>query len=168
MARIKPTGTVLSDLKQVDGAFAEMLSIERKLGAIQDRMNEEIDAAKTRADQASVSLNARYKQLCEAIKVYSVLNEADLFKDKKSLDLAFGVIGFQASTEIVQINNISAEDTLELLRKFNYRDGINVKETILKSAMTNWTDAKLQSVGLRRRKKNVFYLEVKAEKLPTQ
>lgn len=165
MARIKPTATVFTDLKQVEGALAEMASIERKLTEIQGQMNEEIDAAKERADKASVSLTARHKELASAAKVYATLNQTELFKERKSIDLAFGVIGFQASTEIVQMPNISAETTLERLHSFKCTDAIKVKESILKTAMTGWTDEKLQSVGLKRKKKNVFYLEVKKEAL---
>lgn len=165
--RIKPAAVALSDIKQVEGSLAEMASIERKLGEIARSMNEEIDAAKKRAEQASVSLQARHKELAGAIKVFAVLNEATVFpKDKKSLDLAFGVIGFQASTEIVQMDNIKAETTLEKLHDFGFTEAINTKETILKSAMVNWSDEKLQSVGLKRRKSNTFYLEVKSEHLP--
>ena len=166
MARIKPAATVFTDLKQVEGALAEMASIERKLAEIQGQMNEDIDAAKERADKASVSLTARHKELASAAKVYATLNQAELFKDRKSLDLAFGVIGFQASTEIVQMPGVNAETTLERLHGFNCTEAINIKESIFKTAMTGWTDEKLQSVGLKRQKKNVFYLEIKKEALP--
>jgi phage host-nuclease inhibitor protein Gam len=165
--RIKPAAVALSDIKQVEGSLAEMASIERKLGEIARGMNEEIDAAKKRAEQASVSLQARHKELAGAIKVFSVLNEASIFpKDKKSLDLAFGVIGFQASTTIVQMDNIKEETTLEKLHDFGFAEAINKKETLLKSAMVNWSDEKLQSVGLKRRKSNTFYIEVKSAQLP--
>lgn len=166
-SRIKPAGLILSDLKQVEGALAEMATIDRKRAEITGQMNEAIDEAKTKADHASVSLTARHKELGEAIKVFATLNDATLFKDgKKSIDLAFGVVGFRWSTDIVQMNKISAETTLERLNAFGFREAINTKESILKNAMIKWTDEKLQSVGLRRRSKNDFYIEVKAEALP--
>ena len=164
--RIKPAATVFTDLKQVEGAAAEMVSIDRKIVEIQARMNEEIDAAKERASAACAGLAARHKELAAATKVYATLNQAELFKDRKSLDLAFAVIGFQASTEIVQMPNISAETSLERLHGYGYTEAINVKESIYKPAMSTWTDEKLQSVGLKRQKKNVFYLELKKEVLP--
>lgn len=165
--RIKPAAVALSDIKQVEGSLAEMAAIERKLGEIGRVMNEDIDAANKRAEQASVSLQARHKELAGAIKVFAVLNEPTVFpKDKKSLDLAFGVIGFQASTEIVQMDNIKSETTLTKLHDFGFTEAINTKESILKSAMVTWSDEKLKSVGLRRRKSNTFYIEVKSEQLP--
>lgn len=164
--RIKPAATVFTDLKQVEGAAAEMVSIERKIDGIQAKMNEEIDAAKERANNACVSLIARHKELAGAAKVYATLNEAELFKDRKSLDLAFAVIGFQASTKIMQMPNVSAETTLERLHSYDYTEAINAKESVYKSAMSSWTDEKLQSVGLKRQKKNVFYMELKKEILP--
>lgn len=165
--RIKPAGLIVSDVKQVEGALAEMATIDRKRAEITNQLNEAIDEAKTHAEHASVGIMARYKELGEAIKVFATLNENILFVDgKKSRDLAFGIIGFRSATDIVQMNKVPAETTLERLHDFGFTEAINTKASILKSGMTNWTDEKLQSVGLRRRTKNDFYIEVKAETLP--
>ena len=166
--RINPPAVVVADLQQVEGALAEMARIERKLGEVKSKLNEEVDAAKARAALESVALAARHKELAGAIKVYSVMHKSTVFPaDRKSLDLAYGVVGFQASTEIVQQDNVSPEFTISKLHDFKYEDGITVKESVNKSAMSGWTDQKLESVGLRRVKKDTFYIEVKAEKLPT-
>jgi len=166
-ARIKPSCLIFSDIKQVEGGLSEMAAIDRRLAEITNTMNEAVDDAKAQANQASVALVANHKALGEAIKVFSTLNENVLFVDgKKSRDLAFGVIGFRASTDIIQMNKVSAETSLERLHDFGFTEGINTKESLLKTGMTNWTDEKLQSVGLKRRTKNDFYIEVKAETLP--
>lgn len=165
-SRIKPVGLILSDIRQVEGALAEIAAIDRKCAEITNFMNETIDKVKAHAETASVSLMARHKELCSAIKVFATLNEDTVFeKGKKSRDLAFGIIGFRASTEIKQMNKISAETTLQRLHEFGFKEAITNKESLLKSAMTSWTDEKLQSVGLKKRLKNEFYIEVKAEEL---
>ena len=49
MSRIKPTPLIVADIKQVEGALAEIAALDRKLGAIESSLNESIDAAKQRA-----------------------------------------------------------------------------------------------------------------------
>lgn len=164
--RIKPAGLILASVEEIDGALAEMALIDRSRTEITGRMNEEIDQVKKKAELEGIGISARYKQLSEAIKVFAVLNEERIFEvGKKSRELAFGIIGFRSSTDIVQMNKISAETTLDRLGTFKFTEAINTKVSILKAAMVSWTDEKLQSVGLRRRLKNDFYIEIKAETL---
>ena len=57
-------------------------------------------------------MQARRKELSDAVTVYGKLNRQELFIKSKSLDLGFGVIGFRASTKIVQMRGVTAEMTL--------------------------------------------------------
>lgn len=113
MARIKPDPYMVLDLAQCEGALAEMASIDRKLSAIENEMREVVDGAKARASQLAGPLQARRKELSDAVTVYGKLNRQALFPKSKSLDLGFGVIGFRASTKIVQVRGVTAEMTLE-------------------------------------------------------
>ena len=168
MARSKPNPHIVESREQAEGTMAEIAALDRKLAALTVAMNKELDAAKEKAAQAAAPLAARRKELESGLAVFAVLNRKELFPDgAKSLDLGFGVVGFRASTKIVQQNNISADMTLERLRKFKFMEGIRIKEEINKDAMTAWTDEKLETVGLRRQKSDGFFLEVKKDPLPT-
>lgn len=168
MARSKPNPHIVESREQAEGTMAEIAALDRKLAALTVTMNKELDAAKEKAAQAAAPLAARRKELESGLAVFAVLNRKELFPDgAKSLDLGFGVVGFRASTKIVQQNNISADMTLERLRKFKFMEGIRIKEEINKDAMTAWTDEKLETVGLRRQKSDGFFLEVKKDPLPT-
>lgn len=168
MARSKPNPHIVESREQAEGTMAEIAALDRKLAALTVAMNKELDAAKEKAAQAAAPLAARRKELESGLAVFAVLNRKELFPDgAKSLDLGFGVVGFRASTKIVQQNNISADMTLERLRKFKFLEGIRIKEEINKDAMTAWTDERLETVGLRRQKSDGFFLEVKKDPLPT-
>lgn len=168
MARRRPNPHIVESREQAEGTMAEIAALTRKLAALTVSMNKELDAAKDKAAQAAAPLAARLKELESGLAVFAVLNRKELFPDgAKSLDLGFGLIGFRASTKIVQQNNINAEMTLERLRKFKFVDGIRTKEEINKDAMTSWTDEKLETVGLRRQKSDGFFVEVKEDAVPS-
>lgn len=168
MARSKPNPHIVESREQAEGTMAEIAALDRKLSALTVAMNKELDAAKEKAAQAAAPLAARRKELESGLAVFAVLNRKELFPDgAKSLDLGFGLIGFRASTKIVQQSNINAEMTLERLRKFKFLDGIRTKEEVNKDAMTAWTDEKLETVGLRRQKSDGFFVEVKEDAVPS-
>lgn len=168
MARSKPNPHIVESREQAEGTMAEVAAIERKLKALKVAMNEEIDAAKKKAVQNSAPLEARRKELESGLAVFATLNRQTLFPEgMKSLDLGFGIIGFRASTKIVQQNNISAAVTLERLHHFGFLEGIRTKEEVNRDAMTDWTEEKLETVGLRRQKSDGFFVDVKEDPLPT-
>ena len=165
MARIKPTPVIIADLKQTEGALAEIAAIEREVSAIESEMQEAIDKAKTTANQKSEALLARKKTLSDAIGVYATLNRQELFAKAKSLDLGIGVIGFRASASVVQIRGITAKMTLEKLHQYNLTDGIRIKEEVNKEAALGWPDERLELVGLKRQTKDAFFIEINKDKV---
>ena len=168
MARRKPTPHIVESREQAEGTMAEVAAIDRKLKALKITLNEEIAAAKEKAARNAAPLEVRRKELESGLAVFATLNRKMLFPDgTKSLDLGFGIIGFRASSKIVQQNNISAAVTLERLHQFGFLEGIRTKEEINRDAMTDWTTEKLETVGLRRQKSDGFFVEVKEDPLPT-
>lgn len=164
--RIKPNPHVVADRAQAEGALAEMAALDRKLSAIETEMQEAIDTAKAKASQLSTGLVARRKELADAVAVFAKLNRVELFDKAKSIDLGFGVIGFRASTRIVQIRGVTAEMTLEKLHQYNFPDGIRIKEEINKESALGWPDERLELVGLKRQSADTFFIEIKKDALP--
>lgn len=163
MSRIKPNPPVVADRAQAEGALAEMAALDRKILGIEADMQDTIDTAKQRASQQAAPLVARRKELADAVAVFAKLNRQELFDKAKSVDLGFGVIGFRASTRIVQIRGVTAEMTLERLHQYNFAEGIRVKEEINKDAALGWPDERLELVGLKRQQADTFFIEIKAE-----
>lgn len=140
MARSKPNPHIVESREQAEGTMAEI----------------------------AAPLKARRKELESGLAVFAKLNRSTLFPGKsKSLDLGFGVIGFQASSKIVQQNGIEPAVTLDRLHKFGFVEGIRTKEEINRDAMTDWTAEKLETVGLRRQKSDGFFVDVKEEAVPS-
>ena len=167
-ARIKPSPEIVADRQQAEGALAEIASLDHKIEAIEHSMQETIDAAKMQASRNSAPLQARRKELADAVAVFAKLNRADLFAKAKSLDLGFGTIGFRASTRIVQVRGITSEMTLEKLHQYNFTDGIRVKEEVDKDKAAGWPDERLELVGLKRQTSDAFFIEIKRDAVPEQ
>lgn len=163
MARIKPTPHIVGNIPQAEAALAEIAALDRKLDCISNELNAEIDAAKDAAQQKSTALLSRRKDLADALATYATLNKGDLFKDKKSLDLAFGIMGFRQSTQIAQVNRITQAMTLEKLHEYSFTDAIRSKEELNKEIVAGWPEERLALVGLKRRQLDTFYIEIKAE-----
>ena len=157
-------GPVVDDQKQAEGALAEMAALERKVAQAKLTMQEECDAAKARACEIITPLESRYKELEAALKKWATMNRSELFAERKTLDLAFGVIGFLASTKIKQMNGVSEAETLAKLKSFGFTDGIRVTETPDKEAMEKWPEDRLALVGCIRRITDNWQCKTKQEK----
>lgn len=168
MARIKPDPYMVLDRAQCEGALAEMAAIDRKLSAIENEMREAVDGAKAKASQLAGPLQARRKELSDAVTVYGKLNRQVLFIKSKSLDLGFGVIGFRASTKIVQMRGVTAEMTLERLHQYNLTEGIRIKEEINKETALGWSDERLELVGLKRQQRETFFVDIRQDDIPRE
>lgn len=166
MTRIKPDPHVVADRAQCEAALAEMAALDRKLSAIENEMREAIDAAKSKAGQLAGPLQARRKELADAVAIFAKLNRQELFAKSKSLDMGFGIIGFRASTRIVQVRGVTAEMTLERLHQYNLADGIRIKEEINKDAALGWPDERLELVGLKRQQADTFFIEIARDDVP--
>lgn len=166
MARLKPTPYIVADRAQCEGALAEMAALDRKLSEIENGMREAIDTAKAQAAQAATPLQTRRKELADAIAVYAKLNRQELFARQKSQDLGFGIIGFRASTKIVQMRGVTVEMTLERLHQYNFSDAIRTKEELNKDVALGWPDERLELVGLKRQQNDTFFIEIKKDAVP--
>ncbi len=156
---------IIKDIQQAEGVLAEMSAIGRKLSLIEGAMNEEIDDAKARAQQEGASLIVRYNELEKAVKAFGTLNKSRLFSEKRSLELAFGTISFRQSTRITLQNRVTEEMVLQALRELGLSEGIRTKEELDRTAMADWPDSKLETVGMKRRTVDTISVDVKSEAL---
>ena len=136
----------------------------RNIGDLVMKITDAEHAAKDKIDEARVELAGEVKPLAEkinrytrSIEAFAVTHKAD-FKNKRSRQLNFGVLGWRKSTSVSIKKN-----TLELIKKVFSRAKakacIRVKETVDKDALAKFTDEQLVEVGARRKEKDVFYVE---------
>lgn len=166
MARIKPQGTtIITTLDQAKAALADLAVVQRSLEAIETAMNEHIDYEKQRADMMAEPLLARKKELSTALNSFAEMNRAELFARRKSLDLPHGTIGWRQSTSIVARAKVKMGQVLERLKDLGWNEAVKVSESVNKEAMREWSDGKLEAVGMERKVVDQFFVEIADESL---
>ena len=143
----------------------ELAELTRKTRAITDDLNANIDGLKEAAKAEAAPLETRKKEISDALAVFLKMNREMLPKDKKTLELAFGFMGFRASSAISQMRGVTAEMSLERLKNGGFAEGIRVKEELDKDTLRGWPDERLALVGLTRVLKDTFFVELKEENL---
>lgn len=161
------TGLEQSAVSKVEGLLAESARIKRSLSDIENTMNEDMDSARRRAELASARPLARQKEIEAEIALLAKLNRRELFPGTaRSREFAFGVIGYRkGSGKIKTRSKIKVVDVLKKLHDYGFEDAISTTESPNYNAMKNWTDERLESVGLRRQTRERFFVEVKTEQL---
>lgn len=163
--RTKPKVTIIGTLEQAEGALAEIAEIDRSVAAHEAQLNETVDQAKAEAKARCEPLLARRKTLADALATYATLHREALFARRKSLALSFGTIGFRRVTKLLTLPKITLGRVLERLHECGFQAAIRTKESVDKTAMQDWPDERLATVGMRRLSEDEFYIEVDQQRL---
>ena len=158
--RIKPQVGKLESLDDVNLALRDIGLMEKELDAIDAKAAKDIAEIKTKAAKDGEELRKEIATTAAKIQAYAEYNKAELFKDKKSVDLSFGKIGFRQSTKIS-----IKKTTLELLKKLGFKSCVRIKEECDKDAMGNLSDEDLKSVDAARKVSNDFFCEANMEEV---
>lgn len=158
--RIKPQVGKLESLDDVNLALRDIGLKEKELDAIDSKAAKEIAEIRTRAAKDGEELRKEIAETAAKIQAYAEYNKAELFKDKKSVDLSFGKIGYRQSTKISV-----KKTTLELLKKLGFKSCVRIKEECDKDAMGNLSDDDLKSVDAARKVSNDFFCESNMEEV---
>lgn len=160
--RVKPE----IDMKKM----GSLIDVNKAMHTIQDLKaeieNKELEAEKkinsTREKVAKQvkPLLQKIKPLENGILAYAEYNKDELFEKKKTVDLMFGKLGFRKSTKIS-----IKKTTLGLLKKFRFKDAINLKEIVNKETLSNWPNTQLEKVDAQRIVEDKFWYEVKREQV---
>ncbi|MDR1398128.1 MAG: host-nuclease inhibitor Gam family protein [Desulfarculales bacterium] len=157
-------GPAVENQAQAEGVLAEMAALERKMIQADLEMREACDLAKAKACEIKKPLESRYKELEAVIKKWAAMNKSLLFTERKTLDLAFGTLGFIASTQIRQMQDVSEQETLARIKSFGFAEAIRVSECVNKEAMEAWPEERLALVGCLRRTLDKWFCKPKQEK----
>lgn len=160
MARIKPMTGKLESLEDVNMALRDIGLAERELTQIDTEANKKIAEIKTAAADKGESLRKRIAELSTKIQAFSDYNRDDLFKDRKTVELSFGIFGYRKSTKISV-----KKTTVDLLRKMNLLNCIRVKEEPNKDAMANLDDDTLRQLDAVRKVTDDFFCESNTEQV---
>lgn len=158
--RLKPLSGRLESLEDVNLALRDIGLAQKELEAIDTDAHKRIAEIKTDAAKKGEALRNRIAETAGKIQAYAEYNKAELFKDRKTVELSFGLLGFRKSTKISV-----KKTTLELLKKLHLDGCIRLKEEPDKDAMAALDDETLSSVDAVRKVTDDFFCEAKMEEV---
>lgn len=158
MARLKPNVKKINTLDDVDMALKEIALAERELETIDGQAQKEMAVIKENALKAGEPHRTKISELSALIGAFAEYNRGELFTDKKSIELTFGVFGFRKSTSISV-----KKTTLDLLKKLQMFQFIRIKEEPDKDKMSDLDDEALSTVDAVRKIKDDFFCEANKE-----
>jgi phage host-nuclease inhibitor protein Gam len=157
--RIEGSAQVKS-LDDANQALAEIGRLTMQLEAIDGKAAEKIGKIKEDAAAKGAEARDRIKDLENALSIYAEYNKGELFKDRKSITLSYGSIGYRLSTKVSVKSS-----TLELLKKLFSGKGVRIKEEVDKEQLKDWDDTDLAQVDAAKVTKDTFYYEVNREEI---
>ena len=153
----------ITSIEELKEGSIQYVKISRDLAQSEVDMNKEIDKIKNRYDVKNASNKAVKTALSTMIQAYVTENKETLIKgEKRSMELPLITIGFRKSNE-VSIPNSKMASILEALRLQGRYECIDKKETVKKSVLASWSNEALAEIGVSRKEKDNFYMELKTE-----
>ena len=160
MARYKPAQSKLGTIEDVDIALKEIGLLERELEVIDAEAHKQISEAKEKAAGKGEPLRKRIAEVSAKIGAFAEYNKDELFKDKKSIELTFGVFGFRKST-CVSVK----KTTVELMQKLGLDSFLRIKTEPDKDKMAELDDETLSQVDAVRKIKDDFFCQPNKEEV---
>lgn len=157
--RVASTAQIKS-LDEANLALAEIGNLTIQIEAIDGKASEKIGKIKEDAAKSGEAARVRIMELENALLNYAEYYKGDLFKDKKTIPLAYGNIGYRLSTK-VSIKKV----TIELLKKLFDGRGIRVKEEVDKEQLKEWKDEELAQVDAIKVTQDTFFYEVNRDEV---
>jgi phage host-nuclease inhibitor protein Gam len=160
MARYKPTPEKLETLEDVDSVLRELGLLEREIETIDAEAQKRIGELKAAAAKQGEPMRKKIAELSAKVGAFAEYNKADLFKDRKSVELTFGVFGFRKSTSISV-----KKTTVGLLEKLGLLQYLRVEKQPDKEALKDMNDDSLAQVDAVRKIKDEFFCEPNREEV---
>jgi phage host-nuclease inhibitor protein Gam len=160
MARLKPNTKKIQSLEEANLVLKEIGLLECELQSIDDEEHKAVAEIKAAAIAKGEAPRNRIADLSSLLGAYAEYNRDELFKDRKSVQVSFGVFGYRKSTSI----HIK-KTTLELLKKLHMDRYIRIKEEPDKEAMSDLEDDALAQVDAVRKVKDDFFCEANREEV---
>lgn len=148
----------INTVKEVDQLLLSIALNKIKLRNKEAASDIKIKEEKKKLAKASEPIQAEIAKAEASIEAFALHNKAELTKDKKTLVLNFGSIGFRESSSISV-----KKTTLEKLEKLMLNEAIKTTRSPNKDVLATYSDEKLARVDAKREKKDTFWYEVKED-----
>jgi phage host-nuclease inhibitor protein Gam len=160
MARLKPNVKKIETIEDANLVLKEIGLLESELQAIDSGAHRAVAEIKSAAAKDGEGKRKRVVELSGLLGAFAEYNKEDLFRDRKSVQLSFGVFGYRKST-VISVK----KTTLELLKKLGLDGCVRVKEEPDKEAMAGLDDETLGQVDAVRKVKDDFFCEADKEEI---
>ncbi len=156
--RVKPQTGIkkITSLSECDVVLHKLADLRAELKKKEADADIAVNKVKEQLKADSEPILNEIKALEHSLAVYSEYHKDELFKDKKTIELSFGLFGFRKSTSVSV-----KKDTLAKLKEYGFTEAIKIKETPNKEIMKSWSNEKLELVGAKKIEKDSFWIEVK-------
>lgn len=161
--KIETPVRTIKDLTEANDILGQIAALKRDLTLVETGLNEAIDGLKAKAEIEAKPLKAEINELGTALEAFATYHKVELFKDKRSIELAHGIISWRKSTEIKPLSQHTFAMVLGYIKAFGLWEAIRTKEDVNRDELHTWSDEKLEMVGARRVEKDVFGYELKRE-----
>jgi phage host-nuclease inhibitor protein Gam len=169
MARRKPKNLYpIKDLQAANQAMAEIKELKRGLERIEHELNDKIDRARAEAEANAAPLKTRMEALENGLLAFAEFNKDELFKDKRSVEVMHGALGYRKSSEVRPQPKFTWKMVLGKLKSLGIAEAIRTREDVNKDVLRQWPDERLELVGARRVRKDTFWYETREEDIEEQ
>lgn len=166
MARVKPQNLQpIRTAEEANDALRELGELKRITVDIENRMNDDIALIKQGAAQEAAPHNSRRSALENGLLAYAEAQKEVIFKDRRSLKLDYGELGYRRSAELAPRKGATWKSILGKLKELAFKEAIRTKEEPDKEIMSQWPDERLELVDCERKQKDTFWFELDEEKL---
>lgn len=160
MARHKPNVKKIESVEDANLVLKEIGLLETEIAAIDADAHKRIAEIKEETAKQGEPKRNRIAELSGLLGAFAEYNKNDLFRERKSVELSFGVFGYRAST-VISVK----KSTVELLKKLHMEKYLRVKEEPNKEALAGLDDETLHQVDAVRKLKNDFFLEANIDEI---
>ena len=166
MARVKPkTMQPIRTVEEANDAMKEYGELKRITQDIESRLNDDIAALKAEAAEEAAQHNTRMAALENGLTAFSEAHKTDIFKDKRSLTLDYGTLGYRKSTELGTVKGATWKTVLGKLKELAFKEAIRIMEEPDKEVIGQWPEERLALIGCERREKDAFWFELDEAKI---
>jgi phage host-nuclease inhibitor protein Gam len=164
--KLAATAPTIKSIEDADAVLAKIAEHKREIALIENMLNERIDAEKANAAQEAQPHKTQIEVLGQALLNFSEYYKDELYKDRKSLALTFGSIGYRASTKIKLLYKKTWEGGLEALQSEEAMDKyIRTKQEPDKEALKGLSEDRLKSFGCKLVQEDTFFFETAEQDL---
>lgn len=168
--RIKPVLTVpaVHSLEAADATMAQIAAKKRELSLLELGLKEDVDRLKLACAESAEPIKQEITSLEQALTLFAETQRAELFTKRKSIALAFGTLGFQASTSLKTIKKLTWDAVLGLLTANKLDEYVRTKREVDKEALRT-APAEIQArAGCRLVQEDAFFYKLNETEISTE